>query len=357
MKRYLYVLIAVVLLGGASFAAYSFLGKNKFNPPAPNPSFQTATPDSPSFSGAVTSGGSSENANSTSTPVPESTPQPAASGTSGAPPASPNGQEKHVLIVLGENQNYDHIIGNNKDMPYLNSLANTYAYAKEYYGNIHPSMGNYFMLTGGQIFSDKDSFSDEVKDDNIVRHLIAAGKTWKEYSENLPSVGYTGKDTNGYTQHHNPLSYYSDVRENSNQAKNLVPFSQFAADLANHQLPNYSFIVPNNGDNAHSCSNVSCFDNWLKANIDPLIKSSDFNTPGGGLLIITFDESKSSDSTRGGGHTAWVAVGPDVKKGYSSSNVYQQENTLRFISEELGLTSFPGQAASASSMKEFMAGN
>ena len=153
------------------------------------------------------------------------------------------------------------------------------------------------------------------------------------------------------------MSYYSDVRENSAQAKNLVPFSQFATDLANHNLPNYSFIVPNNGDNAHSCSNVSCFDNWLKTNIDPLIKNSDFNTPGNGLLIITFDESASSDKTRGGGHTVWVAVGPDVKKGYSSSTVYQQENTLRFTSELLGLTNFPGQAASATSMKEFMMGN
>ena len=267
------------------------------------------------------------------------------------------GQENHVFIVLGENQNYDHIIGNTKDMPYLNSLANTFAYAKEYYGNVHPSMGNYFMLTGGQIFSSSDSFSDEVKDDNIVRHLIDAGKTWKEYSENLPSVGYTGKDTNGYTEHHNPLSYYSDVRESSAEAKNLVPFSQFAVDIANHQLPNYAFIVPNNSDNAHSCSNISCFDNWLKTNVEPLLKSPDFNTPGNGLLIITFDESASSDKTRGGGHTAWVVAGPDVKRGYTSSKVYQQENTLRFMSEELGLTSFPGKASSAASMKEFLVGN
>ena len=348
-KKYLYLIIALVILGGAIFAGVALFGKNKAKAPVPNPAVSNNQTNLPSFSGSVPPGNSNGSANSV--------PAPAASNTSGTPQTSYNGQEKHVLIVMGENQNFDKIIGNTQDMPYLNSLANTYAYAKEYYGNVHPSMGNYFMLTGGKIFSDKDSFSDEVKDDNIVRHLIAAGKTWKEYSENLPSVGYTGTDTNGYTQHHNPLSYYSDVRENSAQAKNLVPFSQFATDLANHNLPNYSFIVPNNGDNAHSCSNVSCFDNWLKTNIDPLIKNSDFNTPGNGLLIITFDESASSDKTRGGGHTVWVAVGPDVKKGYSSSTVYQQENTLRFTSELLGLTNFPGQAASATSMKEFMMGN
>jgi len=355
MKKYLYSVLAVVILGVAIFAAVAFSGKHKAKPSVQTSAVSSNQSIPQSFSGAAVPGRSNEPASSTS--ATDSLQQSATNSVSGTSNGSPTGQVKHVLIVMGENQNYKDIIGNIQDMPYLNSLANTYAYAKEYYGNTHPSMGNYFMLTDGQISSNKDSFSDEVKDDNIVRHLIAAGKTWKEYSENMPSVGYTGKDTNGYTQHHNPLSYYSDVRENSNQAKNLVPFSQFAADIASHNLPNYSFIVPNNSNNAHSCSNNSCFDNWLKTNIDPLIKSSDFNTPGGGLLIITFDESKSSDSTRGGGHTAWVAVGPDVKKGYSSSTVYQQENTLRFMSEELGLTSFPGKAASATSMKEFMVGN
>lgn len=348
-KKYLIIISAVILAGAAVFAVITFSGRNKSIQPAQTPSPQTGVSNLPSFSGSVPTGNSNESTNSV--------PAPAADSTPAVPQTSFNGQEKHVLIVMGENQNFDKIIGNTQDMPYLNSLANTYAYAKEYYGNVHPSMGNYFMLTGGQIFSYKDSFSDEVKDDNILRHLVAAGKTWKEYSENLPSVGYTGTDTNGYTQHHNPLSYYSDVRENGSQAKNLVPFSQFATDLASHNLPNYSFIVPNNSDNAHSCSNVSCFDNWLKINIDPLIRNPDFNTPGNGLLIITFDESASSDKTRGGGHTVWVAVGSDVKKGYSSSTVYQQENTLRLTSELMGLTSFPGQASSAASMKEFMVGN
>jgi len=31
--------------------------------------------------------------------------------------------------------------------------------------------------------------------DNVVRELVAAGKTWKAYAESLPSVGYLGGDT------------------------------------------------------------------------------------------------------------------------------------------------------------------
>lgn len=270
--------------------------------------------------------------------------------------ASPDVEVQHVFIVLEENHSYSSVIGNTGDMPYLNSLATTYAYAQGYYANTHPSIGNYFMLTTGQIITNDDGFSGEVTADNIVRQLIKAGKIWKEYSENLPSVGYTGGDTNGYTEHHNPLSYFSDVRENSAQAQNLVPFTQFAADLANHALPNYGFIVPNNNDNAHD-GTLAQADSWLQANIGPLIQSSDFNAPGGGLLIIVFDESVVLDVIDGGGHVAWVLVGPDVKKVYASTTCYQHESTLRFMSEAIGLTDFPGAATTAADMEEFISGD
>lgn len=261
----------------------------------------------------------------------------------------------HVFIVVEENHSYSSVIGN-ASMPYLNHLATTYAYALNYFANTHPSIGNYFMLTTGQIITNDDGFSGDVSADNIVRHLIGAGKTWKEYSENLPSVGYTGGDTGGYTEHHNPLSYFSDVRGNSTQAQNLVPFTQFASDLANHTLPNYAFIVPNDNDDGHSGS-LGQADSWLSTNIDPLIGSSDFNTPGGGLLIVVFDESVDSDAVNGGGHVPWVVVGPDVKKGFTSTACYQHGSTLRFMSELVGLNSFAGAAATAPNMAEFLSGH
>ena len=278
--------------------------------------------------------------------------QSSGNGSSSVP--SQHARVQHVFIVVEENRNYSSVLGS-ADMPYLNGLATTYAYAKNYYADTHPSIGNYFMLTAGQIITNDDRFSGKVTDDNIVRRLIKAGKTWKEYSEDLPSVGFTGGDSGGYVRHHNPLSYFSDVRDGSSQAQNLVPFTQFATDLQNHALPNYSFIVPNNQDNAHDGS-LAQADSWLQTNIDPLIQSSDFNTPGGGLLIITFDES-GSDKTHGGGHVLWVIVGPGVKKGYTSTATYQHASTLRFMTETIGITEFPGAAASAPDMGEFFSGD
>jgi phosphatidylinositol-3-phosphatase len=272
---------------------------------------------------------------------------------------------KHVYLVVLENHSYSSIIGN-KSMPWLNGLASRYAYATAYYANTHPSIGNYFELTTGKIITNNDGYSNTVNGDNIVRHLLSAGKTWKEYTEGLPRRGYTGGDTGEYTEHHNPLSYFSDVRNSSNEIINLVPFSQFATDLRNGSLPNYSFIVPDNDHNGHDCPDTipTCTDSqrlaqvdtWLKTNIGPLVGSSGFNAPHGGLLVIVFDES-AGDSTHGGGRVAWVVAGPDVKKAYVSTMLYQHQSTLRFLSEAVGLTSFPGAAAAAPDMEEFIIGD
>ena len=254
----------------------------------------------------------------------------------------------HVVIVMEENHNYSSVIGNSS-MPYLNGLASQYGLATQYFANTHPSIGNYFMLTTGAIITNNDNFTGTVKADNVVRELIAAGKTWKSYEEDLPSIGYIKPDVGNYVRHHCPLSYFSDVIGNSTQRKNLVPFTQFASDLTNGTLPDYSFVVPNLCNDAHNCS-LATADSWLQANIDPLLQSSSFQD---GLLVIVFDES-ANDNTHGGGQVAWVAVSPAFSKtAYQSTTLYQHQSTLRLMMEGLGLTSFPGQAKSANNMSEF----
>src|SRR4051812_48727047 len=57
-----------------------------------------------------------------------------------------------VIVVVLENQKYNAIIGNPR-APYLNSLAQRYAVARNFFANTHPSIGDYFMLTTGQIIS------------------------------------------------------------------------------------------------------------------------------------------------------------------------------------------------------------
>lgn len=266
------------------------------------------------------------------------------SGGGGTPPPA----SAHVFLLVEENHSYSQVIGNSS-MPYLNTLGAKYGLGTQYYADVHPSIGNYFMLTTGQVETLDDSFGGTIKDDNIVRELVKANKTWRSYAESLPRSGYLGGDVYPYFRHHNPFTYFSDVQGTS-QAANVVSFSQFSSDLSGGTLPDFSFIVPNALDDAHD-GTLAAADQWLKTNIAPLIASSALQN--GGLLIIVFDESVLTDLSHGGGHVALVVVGPNVKSGFQGSTTFQHQSTLRLVLSTLGVNSFPGTSAIAPDMGEF----
>src|SRR3989441_5993858 len=249
----------------------------------------------------------------------------------------------HVTIVLLENTDYSSSVGS---MPYLDSLVAKYGLATNYYADTHPSIGNYFTLTTGQILTNDDGqtpSSFPISSANIASLLQAAGKTWKDYPE-----------TSGtYYVRHDPLQYMTNIN-----SANLSDFSQFATDLANHALPNFSWITPNGCNDAHDCG-LSTADSWLQTNIDPLVKSTYFQPGGDGLLIIVFDESSGSGGTNSTGTTAGgqvecVIVSPNIiSAGFQSTTRHYHESLLRLMEQGLGLTTFAGSSASANNMSEF----
>lgn len=261
----------------------------------------------------------------------------------------------HFVFVLEENQDVATILNNPGSLPYFTSLKNTYGWASQYYADTHPSMGNYFMLTTGQIISNNDAFNPGaggLNTDNIVRRINTAGKTWKEYCESRPSVGYTGNDVYPFIQHHCPLGYFSDVRGGgSTQLNRLVDTNQLATDIAANFLPTYSFIAPNQLNNAHDGS-LQTADAWLQAHIKPLIDNTTLMADT--VVVIVFDEATTGDATHGGGRVYWVAIGPSVKSAYTSNfSFYQHESSARLSLDRLGLPSNMGAAATAPSMSEF----
>jgi acid phosphatase len=283
----------------------------------------------------------------------------------------------HVVWVMEENESASSVIGSGSAWTYLNSLATQYGQAVNYYANFHPSINNYFMISTGvnmdSIDNDLDSYNGPLPAsvDNIVRHMMTAGKTWKSYAQSLPSVGYIGGDVNGsgtcdtcvgtYYIRHNPFAYFSDVVNSTNERANLVPFTQFATDLANNQLPNLSYIAPDGLHDAHDGTPAQA-DGFLQTNLAPLLASPAFQPGGDGLLIIAFDEAATSDTgcgngqvNCGGGRIAVVLVGPNVKPGYQSTILYQQQNLGRTIFDSLGLSlpASPSLIPTAADMSDF----
>ena len=272
----------------------------------------------------------------------------------------------HIVVVAMENHSYSDVVGS-ASMPYYNSLINQYGLAQNFFANVHGSFPNYAMLTTGELITGAgwglpNDFPISI--DNLVRELSVAGKTWKVYAENLPSVGYTGGDSYPYVKRHNPFAYMSEVLNAPAQANNIVPFSQFANDVAANTLPNFAFVVPNAEDDSEDCpggatsctdaAKLSNSDQWLQTNIAPLLTNPAFQQDG--LLVLWWDESNGADTANGGGKVPVTMVGPTIKQGYRSTTMYRHENVLRTIAEGLGL-GFPGASVYVQSMAEFFGPN
>ena len=280
-------------------------------------------------------------------------------------------QVQHVVIVLEENTDYADVCGpNNTSMPFLCRLKSQGSFSADYYAPTHPSIGNYDDLGWGVVTTNADGCNPNscgfpYTGDNIVREVQAVNKTWKGYSESLPSTCYFGGDSGQYAVRHSPIPYISDVQ--SNCLNRYVAFEDsnlgFAHDVASNTLPNFSFIAPNLCDDAHDCTLPGSLipDQWLQNNvIQPLLLGGHLNpTTGDTILIVVFDES-NADNTNGGGLIYWFMMGKGVKQNYQSTGpsvapgFYAHESTLRLIAEVLGASfSGLGGAATAPDMTEF----
>jgi acid phosphatase len=264
-------------------------------------------------------------------------------------------QSMHIVMVMEENQSYSTVVGNTGVWPHLNNLITQGALPTNYYADSHPSIGNYFMLTTGQMLTTDDNSTVVWNVDNIARRMLASGVPFRIYAEGI-TQGYLGGNTGLYLLWHNPFAMLSDVAGSTTVANEVIwPFSQFGVDLANDALPEFSFIVPDVNDDAHNGTPQQA-DSWLQANvITPLSDSPAFEAGGDGFLIVDFDEAETSDTAHGGGHVSPVFWGPDVLVGYTqtSTTVYQHESMLRTVMEALGLQNPPGSAATAPAMSEF----
>jgi hypothetical protein len=151
---------------------------------------------------------------------------------------------EHIFVIVEENHTFDEIIGN-KAAPNINKLATAYGLATEFFGEVHPSEGNYVAMVGGDSFGihDDDAYWCEpgavdkacphayVSDypahtrdaDNIARQLDAKGLTWKGYFEDIPAPGSTIDRSKGppyalYASKHNGFANFKSVQDDPKRA-------------------------------------------------------------------------------------------------------------------------------------------
>ncbi len=282
-------------------------------------------------------------------PTPVPTPRPVPPPAGGLPSFS------HVFVIVMENREYGSVIGN-AGAPYINSLAQNYGLATNYYGVSHPSLPNYLAITAGSTFGiASDCTTCFVSATNIADQVERSGRSWKAYMEGMPSPCYRGAFYGGYAQKHDPFVYFTDIRNNAGRcAAHVVPFTQFGADLNGGAVPNFVWITPSLCNDMHDCS-TSQGDAWLRSVVPGILNSSAYRN--NGVLFITWDEGATSAGCCGdsyGGHIATLVISPLARNGFRSGLAENHYSLLRTIEDawRLGHLGNAGCACSAQ-MREY----
>ena len=231
----------------------------------------------------------------------------------------------HVVVVMEENHSYNDIIGSSS-APYINSLASSGALLTSSFAVTHPSEPNYMALFGGSTFglSSDACPTNEGTKANLGSELLAAGKTFKGYSEGLPSTGSTTCSSGKYARKHSPWINYSNV-----PGSDSVAFSQFPSSSNYASLPTLSFVIPNLNDDMHDGS-VRTGDTWLKNNLSAYATWAKANNS---LLIVTWDEDDYTESNQ----IPTIIEGAGVKTGHYSEQI-NHYNLLATLEQMYGLS-------------------
>ena len=241
-----------------------------------------------------------------------------------APPA-PAGPIKHIVIIVMENENLGNVLKN----PYFAGLAGRGALLKNFRALTHPSQPNYIAMISGELYV-RDNNRHDLPQTNLVDLLEAAHVSWKAYQEDYPGACAAGMTYGNYVRKHNPFISFDTIRKNPERCARIVNAAQLAIDVANDDLPAFSFYTPDMNNDGHDTPLKFAAD-WLKGFLEPLLADPKFAKDT--LVVITFDEG-----TVIGSNIIYTALlGPMVNPGHTDTARYTHYSLLRTIEDTFNL--------------------
>ncbi|MDT7554803.1 MAG: phosphatidylinositol-3-phosphatase [Pseudonocardiales bacterium] len=247
-----------------------------------------------------------------------------------APAALP--KPDHVLIVFMENKDTDEVIGSSS-APWLNSLAHSGANFTNAHAETHPSQPNYIAMFSGSTQGVTDDGCHHSFDaPNLGSELIAAGKTFVGYAEQLPRAGSTTCTAGRYARKHSPWVNFTNLPA----ATTNLPASQLGTNW--DRLPTVAFLTPDMCNDMHDCP-VAAGDAWAKKTLGSYLAWAQTHNS---MLVMTFDESETKTP---GNPIPTIFAGPMVKAGNVSARV-DHYSMLRTLEDMYGLKAL-GKSADA----------
>lgn len=267
-------------------------------------------------------------------------------------PVSPSAHlpvPSHIVIVIDENKSFGDVIGASPKAPFINALAARGALLN-FFALHHPSQPNYMELFAGQLLG---VCADECPigpftDQNLGAALIAAGKSFGGFAENLPAKPRLACKNSPFRAKHAPWVDFSNIPASASK-----DFTQFPTTPAGfEQLPLVSFVIPNMTDDMHDgpgvAKEVATGDAWLKTNLSAY---ADWAETHNSLLIVTWDEDSSPFKTHcstvitktpPANRIATIIMGEPVPSGQKPSDQYTHHDLLRTILDMYGIAPFAG---------------
>jgi phospholipase C len=304
----------------------------------------------------------------------------------------------HIFVIIEENKDFDQILGG-VDAPQIATLAKTYGNATRFYGEVHPSEGNYVALLSGDTngIHDDDpwyckpgaieptcagagkeaNYEDHtVHGPGLADQILAARLTWKAYLENLPAPGslaFIASDpslddgtpkTALYAAKHAGFVNFASVQSDPHREDHLVGFDQLQADLKSGHLPHFALIVPNQCNEMHGLIGARVPPDCLASNKPALIRRGDaeigrlvaelqataaWRGRDNAAIIITFDEGAGGErsgccavtpeapSNFGGGHIPTLVLTNHGPRGLVDDTPYNHYSLLRTIEDAFGI--------------------
>jgi len=310
----------------------------------------------------------------------------------------------HVFVIVEENKDYSQIL-NPAAAPNIAGLAAKYGDAAQFFGEGHPSEGNYVALLGGDNLGmhDDDAFyctpgstqpycggaakpgyrDHTAHTPHLGDQLAAAGLTWKGYYENLPEPGSLAivagdpKSTNSmktaslYAAKHTGFTNFESTQKDPHRAERLVDFGQLDRDLAADALPSFALIVPNQCNEMHGLGVPDAPADCQSGNTAGLIRRGDAVTgelvrrlqatkawkgAGNVAIVITFDEGVGGShegccdgapagTSLGGGHIPTIVITNHGPRGLQDQTAYNHYSLLRTLEDAFGIAEHLSHAA------------
>ncbi len=180
--------------------------------------------------------------------------------------------------------------------------------------------------------------------------LDQAGLTWKFYA---PSQG-----TKGYTW--STYDAINHIRNGPDWKNNVVPYTQFASDAANGQLPHVSWLVQPSNLSDHPPYSVCAGENWTVSQINAVMGNQQLWAST--AIVLTWDDwggfYDHVPPPRGpnpviqyGFRVPTIVMSPDAIPGYVDHTFYTFSSILKFVEDNWGLPSLTGLDGGSNDMQ------